>query len=123
MNWFLSDGNLKKKNGPQKYGPRATGKLVAGRAYVVYFGPDWGPRAAWFDCNWKNGLEWLQTIDLIEQIQDAFGSMLDAANWLDEGTRLSAQDKLLNMNLRIGYPDYILDDDALDKDYQQVTPI
>ena len=62
----------------------------------------------------------MQTIRLIVLIQDAFSRMLDEANWLDEGTKSSTKDKLHNMNLKIGYPDYIIDDEALDRDYDQV---
>ena len=62
----------------------------------------------------------MQTIRLIVLIQDTFSRMLDEADWLDEGTKISAKDKLYNMNLKVGYPDYIIDDEALDKDYDQV---
>lgn len=60
------------------------------------------------------------TIRLIVLIQDTFSRMLDEADWLDEGTKISAKDKLYNMNLKVGYPDYIIDDEALDKDYDQI---
>ena len=65
----------------------------------------------------------MQTIRLIVLIQDTFSGMLDEANWLDEGTKRSAKDKLHNMNLKVGYPDYIIDDEALDKDYDQVRTL
>lgn len=46
--------------------------------------------------------------------------MLDTSDWLDYDTKLSAKEKLSNMNLKIGYPDYILDNSALDAEFDSV---
>lgn len=46
--------------------------------------------------------------------------MLGAAVWLDDDTKRNARDKLTKMNLKVGYPDYILNDAALDYEYQDV---
>lgn len=46
--------------------------------------------------------------------------MLNAAEWLDYDTKDQAKDKLNNMSLKVGYPDYILEEDLLNSDYEEV---
>ena len=57
---------------------------------------------------------------MIAEVRDVFEEMLDAAKWLDYDTRSHAKEKMANMGLKIGYPDYIVDDDLLDSQYEGV---
>jgi len=57
---------------------------------------------------------------MIAEVRDVFEEMLDAAKWLDYDTRNHAKEKMANMGLKIGYPDYIVEDDLLDSQYEGV---
>lgn len=53
-------------------------------------------------------------------MQDVFNGMLDTSDWLDYDTKIHAKEKLAYMNLKIGYPDYILDNSTLDSEFEEV---
>ena len=53
-------------------------------------------------------------------MQQVFLHLLNDIDWLDYETKEQAKNKLLNMNFRVGYPDYILEDDLLNADYDEV---
>ncbi|XP_070561259.1 endothelin-converting enzyme 2-like [Ptychodera flava] len=55
---------------------------------------------------------------LIAEIKEAFREQLDAQDWMDEITKDAAREKVDAMVDLIGYPDYILNDTLLDKDYE-----
>lgn len=57
---------------------------------------------------------------MIAEVRDVFEEMLDAAKWLDYDTRNQAKIKVSNMSLKIGYPTYILEDELLDAQYEEV---
>lgn len=46
--------------------------------------------------------------------------MLQEADWLDYETKQSAIDKLQDINLKIGHPNYVLNDTAMDALYEDV---
>lgn len=54
-------------------------------------------------------------------MQDVFTYLLDSVDWLDFETKDQAKDKLLKMDLKVGYPDYILEDDLLNAEYDEVS--
>lgn len=61
-----------------------------------------------------------QTIALIYEIQSIFLNILNSVEWLDYETKDHAKEKLMKMNVKVGYPDYILENHALDSDYEEV---
>lgn len=56
-------------------------------------------------------------------MQDVFTHLLDTVDWLDFETKDQAKDKILKMDLKVGYPDYILEDDLLNADYDEVSTV
>lgn len=61
-----------------------------------------------------------QTTQLFFEIQKSFVSSLTSADWLDYETKNHAIEKLEKMDLKLGYPDYILEDNLLNSDYNEV---
>jgi membrane metallo-endopeptidase-like protein 1 len=59
-------------------------------------------------------------LSMIGDIRAAFIELLDEVTWLDNNTRTVARQKAAAMTENIGYPDYILNNTALDKDYEDV---
>ncbi len=57
---------------------------------------------------------------MIEGIKLAFTERLREIPWMDEETKLQALDKANAITDMIGYPDYILDDNALDEKYSRL---
>ena len=57
---------------------------------------------------------------MIAEVRDEFEAIIDAAKWLDYDTRTHAKEKMANMGLKIGYPDYIIEDELLDAQYEGV---
>ncbi|XP_066995485.2 neprilysin-4 [Anabrus simplex] len=70
----------------------------------------------YFDENSKT-----DTLHMTEGIMQSFRELLEQTTWLDEKTKQRATTKVDAMKLRIGYPDFILDSDKLDKEYSDVT--
>ncbi|XP_011497176.1 PREDICTED: endothelin-converting enzyme 1-like [Ceratosolen solmsi marchali] len=61
------------------------------------------------------------TLSMTHEIQHAFRELLNKSNWLDPMTNRIASEKVEAMQLRIGYPDFILDSKDLDSRYKDVT--
>lgn len=57
---------------------------------------------------------------MIHNIRDAFYELLNEADWMDEPTRRVAREKAEVMAEKIGYPDYILNDTALNEEYENL---
>jgi len=62
-----------------------------------------------------------QTVHMTKAITAAFREMLSEADWMEQETRRLAARKLDAMQLRIGYPDFIVDPDKLDERYDAVS--
>ncbi|CAH1160108.1 unnamed protein product [Phaedon cochleariae] len=60
------------------------------------------------------------TIEMTKQLQDAFKQTLLENTWLDNSTKEYAQMKLDYMDLKIGFPDFILNDTELGSRYYDV---
>lgn len=58
---------------------------------------------------------------MIENIQTAFGSLVDESNWMDEETKLLAREKAAAMKTFLAYPDWIRNKTALEMAYDKVT--
>ncbi|KAJ1345890.1 hypothetical protein KIN20_000519 [Parelaphostrongylus tenuis] len=58
------------------------------------------------------------TLEMINDLQDAFLSMMTENDWMDESTKVTAIDKARHILRQIGYPDFILDDEKLDDYYK-----
>lgn len=63
----------------------------------------------------------LQAMEMIDNIREAFLDILKENDWMDEQTKAIAMDKARSINERVGYPDYILNDEELDKVYAGVS--
>lgn len=48
------------------------------------------------------------TIQMTQSLMVAFKSILEASSWLDEHTKSYARMKIDNMDLKIGFPDFVL---------------
>ncbi|XP_070560657.1 neprilysin-1-like [Ptychodera flava] len=55
---------------------------------------------------------------MIDYIQKAFGGMIDESTWMDRDTRNVAKEKVWTMLRKIGYPDWITNDDKLNEYYK-----
>lgn len=69
----------------------------------------------YFDEKSKN-----DTLDMTLDIMRSFREILNENSWIDEETKRLAVQKVDAMMLRIGYPDFILDPNALNERYAQV---
>lgn len=58
---------------------------------------------------------------MTKEIQASFQEILNLTNWIDEDTKALASEKVDEMMLRIGYPDYILDQEQLTNRYKDVS--
>ncbi|GAB1605929.1 neprilysin-1-like [Argonauta hians] len=61
-----------------------------------------------------------QMIEMIRNLQDSFNEILKELEWMDENTRKVAREKAESMREMIGYPDKILNDTELDRQYKQI---
>lgn len=57
------------------------------------------------------------TLAMTHELQDTFREILNETNWLDDETKALAESKVNRMSLKIGYPDYILDEEKLNEKY------
>ncbi|XP_034636432.1 endothelin-converting enzyme-like 1 [Trachemys scripta elegans] len=55
---------------------------------------------------------------LVEDIKHTLDQRLDELDWMDEETKRAARAKLQYMMVMIGYPDFLLKPDAIDKEYE-----
>ena len=58
------------------------------------------------------------TLTMTHELQESFLEILNATTWIDNSTKVLAGAKVNAMSLRIGYPDYILDEEDLNEKYQ-----
>lgn len=59
-------------------------------------------------------------LEMIHNIREAFSELLEEVPWMDDATRIVARDKVEHIKEKIGYPDYIMNDTALNTDYEGV---
>jgi membrane metallo-endopeptidase-like protein 1 len=59
-------------------------------------------------------------MDMIENIRSSFTELLEEVPWMDDATKRVAREKADAIEERIGYPDYIMNDTALNLDYEGV---
>ncbi|CAL1541739.1 unnamed protein product [Lymnaea stagnalis] len=62
-------------------------------------------------------------LEMIHDIRNAFYELLDEADWMDEPTRIVAKEKAEAISEKIGYPDSIFNDTALNAEYDGVSNI
>uniref|UniRef100_A0A7M4EZF0 Endothelin converting enzyme like 1 n=1 Tax=Crocodylus porosus TaxID=8502 RepID=A0A7M4EZF0_CROPO len=55
---------------------------------------------------------------LVEDIKHILDQRLDELDWMDDETRRAARDKLQYMMVMIGYPDFLLQPDSIDSEYE-----
>ncbi|KAL1123143.1 hypothetical protein AAG570_002230 [Ranatra chinensis] len=61
------------------------------------------------------------TLIMTKGIQQAFQEIVRTTTWIDDDTKFLASEKISAMNLRIGYPDFILIKNQLDDRYKDVV--
>lgn len=69
----------------------------------------------YFDNNSKQ-----DTLAMTHELQETFREILNETHWLDEDTKALAESKVSRMSLKIGYPDFILNKDELNKKYKDL---
>jgi predicted metalloendopeptidase len=62
-----------------------------------------------------------QAEDMIHNIRKAFNDFLSVNTWMDGVTKNAAKDKADAISEKIGYPEFILNDTALDEKYKEVS--
>ncbi|KAK6640361.1 hypothetical protein RUM44_012054 [Polyplax serrata] len=70
----------------------------------------------YFDESSKN-----DTVSMTRDIMHSFKNILNTTEWIGGKTKLLALNKVNAMTLRIGYPDFILDEDELNQRYNNVN--
>ncbi|KAI6179301.1 Phosphate-regulating neutral endopeptidase [Aphelenchoides besseyi] len=60
-----------------------------------------------------------QVEEMIGLIMEAFVELLEEEDWLTDETKAFAKEKVHTMNQKIGYPDYLNDSKAVDKEYNR----
>lgn len=58
---------------------------------------------------------------MIQSIRDAFNELLNENHWMDDQTRIVAKEKADAMLEQIGYPDFLMDPEELEKEYTMVS--
>ena len=58
---------------------------------------------------------------MIHNIRSAFNDLLEEVDWMDDRTRAVAREKAAAIAEKIGYPEYIVNDTALNMDYEGVS--
>lgn len=61
------------------------------------------------------------TDEMIGLIRESFGSALQDAHWMNEETRLVAQEKVNTIVKNVGYPEYLLNDTYMDHVYAELS--
>lgn len=69
----------------------------------------------YFDENSK-----LDTLKMTKELQENFRKILNATDWIDAQTRILANEKVDEMSLKIGYPDFILSEPDLNEKYMDL---
>lgn len=57
---------------------------------------------------------------MINDLKTAFKTLVDDAAWMDDATKAYAREKVDNMLQLVGYPDWILNNTALENFYNGV---
>lgn len=70
----------------------------------------------YFDENSKK-----DTLKMTHELQQAFREILKTTDWLDDQTKHLAELKVNAMSLKIGYPDFILNEDELNEKYAGIA--
>ncbi|ESO99463.1 hypothetical protein LOTGIDRAFT_158548 [Lottia gigantea] len=60
-------------------------------------------------------------LEMIHNIRESFYQLLDEADWMDKKTQIVAKEKAESIDEKIGYPEYILNNTALDEEYAGVS--
>ncbi|XP_065564791.1 neprilysin-1-like [Artemia franciscana] len=60
-------------------------------------------------------------MEMVNNLREAFEEMLTDLDWMNKETIEVAKEKLHAMDVKIGYPDYILNATELDAEYKKVT--
>ena len=58
---------------------------------------------------------------MVNNLREAFEEMLTDLDWMNKETIEVAKEKLHAMDVKIGYPDYILNATELDAEYKKVV--
>ena len=66
-------------------------------------------------------LQFLQALEMIHNIRQAFNDLLVENEWMDMETRAVAREKANAIKERIGYPDYIIVPELLDRKLETVS--
>jgi membrane metallo-endopeptidase-like protein 1 len=61
-----------------------------------------------------------QTLEMTKRLQEAFRLILKENKWLGDHTKDYARMKIDKMNLKIGYPNFLLNEDELSERYDDV---
>ncbi|CAG5127738.1 unnamed protein product, partial [Candidula unifasciata] len=61
-----------------------------------------------------------RALEMIHDIRRVFYEILNETDWMDEPTKKVAKEKAEAITEKIGYPDYILNDTALNEEYKDV---
>ncbi|KAI5630566.1 VLP3p-2, transcript variant X2 [Venturia canescens] len=59
-------------------------------------------------------------VEMVTDIREQFTKILKTVDWMDEKTRRSALEKAASMSSHIAYPDELLDDDKIEKFYENL---
>ncbi len=57
----------------------------------------------------------------MSDLQTVFSDLLDETQWMDEDSRKEAHAKLNVMGKKIGYPEFVKDDQELSEYYEKVS--
>ena len=57
---------------------------------------------------------------MIRNIRDAFSELLERIDWMDDNTKNVAREKVASIAEKIGYPEYIFNDTAINLYYEGV---
>lgn len=60
------------------------------------------------------------TLKMTNELQESFREILNTIEWIEPSTKLLAEMKVNQMSLKIGYPDYILSHEELNKEYKNL---
>lgn len=70
----------------------------------------------YFDENSKK-----DTLEMTHELQQSFREIINSTDWIDGPTKALSEEKLNAMSLRIGYPDFLLSHEELDKIYKDLA--
>lgn len=61
--------------------------------------------------------------EMVQDIRNEFVKILKKVDWMDEKTRQNALEKVNSMVAYIGYPEELLDEEKVNKYYENVTKL